>query len=197
MENCGKPKDIFEFLLDKRMIFLSEEITGAVATKIAATLLWMDKVDCESEITFFINSIGGSVSDGLFTIYDTLQYVKSPIKTICVGEAYSSAAIILASGSKGLRFAYPNSMIMIHNLQIEDMSGTQKEIEEESKRLKKLGNDIVNLVARHTGQPLRKVRRDCEKDKYFTPEEAIKYGIIDGIMSANKPIPELNTKKKA
>ena len=88
-------------------------------------------------------------------------------------------------------------MIMIHNLQIEDMSGTQKEIEEESKRLKKLGNDIVNLVARHTGQPLRKVRRDCEKDKYFTPEEAIKYGIIDGIMSANKPIPELNTKKKA
>lgn len=193
----NKSKDIFEFLLDKRTVFLREEIDATVATKIAATLLWMDKTDQESEITFYINSIGGSVSDGLFTIYDTMQYIKSPIKTICIGEAYSSAAIILASGSKGLRLVYPKAMIMIHNLQIEEMSGTQKEIEEESKRLKKLSQDIIELIARHTGQTIRKVRQDCSKDKYFTPEEAIKYGIIDGIMSPNKIIPELNAKKKA
>lgn len=191
-----QPKDIFNLLLNKRSIFLMEEIDAAVATKIAATILWLDSIDSQSEITFYINSIGGSVSNGLFTIYDTMQMVKSPIKTVCIGEAYSSAAIILSSGSNGLRFAYPNSLIMIHNLQIEEMSGTQKEIEEESKRLKKINNDIIQIISKHTGQAVRKVKKDCEKDKYFSPQEAIKYGIIDGIFLPKKHLDQKNESKQ-
>jgi ATP-dependent Clp protease, protease subunit len=177
--------DIFSNLIKKRILFLSEEIDAAVATSITASLLFLD-LHSQEEITLYINSIGGSVSDGLLTIHDALQYIKSPVRTICIGEAYSSAAVILAAGSKGRRFAFPNAKIMIHNIQVEEMSGTQKEIQEEAKRVKELNHVLMSLIANHTNQPLKKVRRDCLKDKYFNPEEAIKYGLIDGVVESFK-----------
>lgn len=180
--------DIFSSLLKQRILFLSEEIDAAVATSITASLLFLD-LSSQDEITLYINSVGGSVSDGLLTIHDTLQYIKSPVKTICIGEAYSSAAVILAAGSKGRRFAFPHAKIMIHNIQVEEMSGTQKEIQEESKRVKELNQVLMSLIANHTKQPLKKIRRDCLKDKYFTPEEAVKYGLIDGIVESFKDLP--------
>lgn len=180
-----KSIDIFSSLIKKRIIFLSEEINATVATSITASLLFLD-LKSQKEITLYINSVGGTISDGLLTIHDTLQYIKSPVKTICIGEAYSSAAVILAAGTKGRRFAFPNAKIMIHNLQVEEMSGTQKEIQEEAKRVKELNQVLMTLISNHTKQPLKKVRRDCLKDKYFTPEEGIKYGLIDGIIESSK-----------
>lgn len=189
IDNTDEEKsiDIFSSLMKERILFLSEEIDAAVATSTAASLLFLD-LQSQEEITLYINSIGGTISDGLLTIHDTLQYIKSPVKTICIGEAYSSAAVILASGTKGRRFAFPNSKIMIHNLQVDEMFGTQKEIEDESKRLKELNQVLLTLIANHTKQPLKKIKRDCLKDKYFTPQEAIKYGLIDGIVEPSKGI---------
>lgn len=189
-------KDVFSRLALERTLFLAQEIDAEVATSLVANLFWLDKQDPEKEITLYINSIGGSVSDGLLTIYDTLQFIQAPIRTICIGEAYSSAAVLLASGSHGARFAYPSARIMLHMIQVSEMSGTQKEIEEESKRIKELNDQLMKIIARHSGQSLRKVKRDCEKDRYFTPEEAIKYGIIDGIIKPAKIIPELKGEKK-
>lgn len=179
-------QDVFSRLITERIVFLSQEIDAEVATEKAATLLLLNKLDATKEITLYINSSGGFVQDGLLTIYDTLQLISAPVRTICMGEAYSSAAIILAAGSKGRRMAYPSARIMIHNLQVEEMSGTQKQIEEESRRIKDLNHTLMQIISQHTGQPLKKVRRDCEKDKYFTPQEAIKYGLIDGIVTPLK-----------
>lgn len=178
--------DIFSRLVKERILFLCEEINAEVATSIAATLLFLDLENQEKEITLYINSQGGSIEDGLHTIYDTLQCIKSPVKTICIGEAYSSAAVLLASGTKGLRFAYPSARVMIHMVQVEEMSGNQKEIEEESRRIKKLNQSLLEIMAKHTGQSLKKVKRDCNKDKYFSAEEALKYGLIDHIMVSSK-----------
>lgn len=182
-----KSVDIFSSLIKKRILFLSEEIDASVATSITASLLFLD-LQSQEEITLYINSIGGTVSDGLLTIHDTLQYIKSPVKTVCIGEAYSSAAVILAAGTKGRRYAFPHSKIMIHNIQVEELSGTQKEIQEEAKRVKELNQILMKLISDHTAQPLKKVKRDCLKDKYFTPEQAIKYGLIDAIVEPSKII---------
>lgn len=182
-----KSVDIFSSLIKERILFLSEEIDAGVATSITASLLFLD-LQSHKEITLYINSIGGTVSDGLLTIHDTLQYIKSPVKTVCIGEAYSSAAVILAAGTQGRRFAFPHAKIMIHNIQVQEMSGTQKEIQEEAKRVKELNQVLMTLISDHTRQPLKKVRRDCLKDKYFTPIEAIKYGLIDGIVEPSKNI---------
>lgn len=187
-KNNDESSDVFTRLIKERIVFLCEEIDAAVATSTAATLFLLDIKDSEKEITLYINSNGGSVPDGLLTIYDTLQFIKAPIKTVCIGQAYSSAAIILTAGSKGRRYAYPNSKIMIHSLQIEDMSGTEREIQEEAKRIRKENHVLNNIISKHTGQSIKKVQRDCEKDKYFTPAEAIKYGLIDYIVEPAKKI---------
>lgn len=188
--------DVFSRLVSERIVFLSEDIDADVATETAAMLLWLNKQDSKKEITFYINSVGGSVGDGLLTIYDTMQLIEAPIKTICIGEAYSSGAVLLAAGSPGLRFAYPSARLMIHSIQVSEMSGTQQEIQEETKRIKKLNYTLMEIIARHTGQPLRKIKKDCVKDKYLTPSEAMKYGIIDKIVNPSKNIPELILSKK-
>lgn len=182
--------NIYSRLASERIIFISQEIDGVLATEKSATLLWLDKVDPNKEITIYINSIGGSVTDGLLTIYDTMQVIKAPVKTVCIGEAYSSAAILLASGSQGLRFAFPNARIMIHGIQVDDVSGTQKGIEDELKKVKSLNQSLMEILARHTGQRLNKVKKDCIEDKYFSSKEAIKYGLIDGIIGGSKHIPK-------
>lgn len=184
----GEPAvDVFSSLMKKRTLFLGADIDGAMATSLTASLLLLD-ASSQEEITLYINSNGGDISNGLLTIHDAIQYIKSPVKTVCIGEAYSSAAVILASGTKGRRFAFPNSKIMIHNLHVDELSGTQKEIEDETKRCKELNHVLMKLISSHTKQSLKKVKRDCLKDKYFSPEEAIKYGLIDGIVESSKNI---------
>lgn len=178
--------DVLSALVKDRIIFLCEEIDAVVAKDVCAKIIWLNKKDPKTEITLYINSGGGSVPDGLLSIYDTMQLSEAPIKTVCIGEAYSSAAIILASGTKGFRFAYPNARIMIHNVSIDELSGTVEQVQEETKQLKDLNKILIKLISDHTGQSERKVKYDCRKDKYFTPEQAVSYGLIDGILTNKK-----------
>lgn len=180
--------NIYSQLIKERILFLSEDIEPTFASWIAANLIWLDLTSNDS-ITIYINSCGGDVNGGLLTIYDTIQTLKSPIKTICIGEAYSSAAIILSAGTKGFRFAYPNAKIMIHAVSSPEISGTQKEIEAESKRIKQLNDALMKLIAKHTGQKVSRVKRDCLKDKYFGADEAVKYGLVDHIIDSQQKEP--------
>lgn len=184
--------DVYSRLVKERILFLSEEIDADLATMLTATLFWLDSQSSTQEIKLYINSPGGTVSDGLFTIYDTLQVIKAPVKTICIGEAYSGAAVILAAGTKGKRLAYTNSKIMIHPIQVSEISGSQPEIEKESKRIKQLNSQVIELIARHTGNTLKKVKKDCQTEKFMSASEALNYGIIDDIVKPNKEIPALN-----
>ncbi len=183
--------DIYSRLIKERILFLSEEIDANIATMLTATLFWLDSQDSTQEIEIYINSPGGTVSDGLLTIYDTFQVIKSPIKTICIGEAYSGAAVILAAGTHGKRLAYPNAKIMIHPIQVSEISGSQPEIEKEAKRIRKLNTSVIELIARHTGKSLKRVKKDCQTEKFMNADEALEYGIIDDIVKPNKTIPPL------
>ncbi len=187
--------DVFSRLVKDRVIFLAEEITGEVGTTVAATLLFLDSQNSTKDICIYINSPGGSVCDGLYTIYDTMQFIKSPIRTVNIGEAYSAAAVILSAGTKGKRSAFENSITMIHQLQIGDLSGPASEIETESKRIKLLNNKIMTTIARHAGQTFSKVKSDCMEDLFLTAEEALEYGLIDNIIKPKKVLAELVDKK--
>lgn len=182
--------EIFEELTKERMLFLQGEITSSTATELVANLLLLDRQSSTEEVVVYISSVGGDLI-GLMAIYDTFQSIQAPIKTVCVGEAYSAAAIILAAGNKGMRSAYQNSRIMIHDIQLFDLSGSHAEVEKESKRIKKDSRAIMEIIARHTGQSLRKIKRDCKADKYFTATEALSYGIIDEVVKYTKSIPHL------
>ncbi len=188
--------DVFSRLVKDRIIFLAEEITAEVGTTVSATLLFLDSQNNTKDICLYINSPGGSVCDGLYTIYDTMQYIKSPIRTVNIGEAYSAAAVLLAAGTKGKRSAFANSNTMIHQLQIGDLSGPASEIEEESKRIKLLNSKIMTTIARHTGQTFSKVKSDCLDDLFLTAEEALEYGLIDNIIKPKKLLPDLVVKNK-
>lgn len=178
--------DVFKLLLKERTVFLAQEVNADLASYVVANLFYMEHLSKEKEITIYINSTGGSVQDGLFTIYDCMRVISPPIRTVCIGEAYSSAAVILSAGTKGRRFATPNSKMMIHSIQIEDISGTLSEVEQESKLTKEMNGKLMNIIAQHTGQNIKKVKRDCQKDKYFSAEEAIKYGLIDAVLEPSK-----------
>lgn len=182
--------EIYKNLFESRSVFLLGDIYVQSAANLAAQLLWLNAIKQE-EITIYINSQGGDIDSGLLTIYDTIQWISSPVSTICIGEAYSSAGYILASGSRGKRYAYPHSKIMIHGVQTSELSGTQEEIEAESKRIKLLNQSLMEIIARHSKQSLSKVKRDLKKDRYFSAEEALKYGLIDGVIEPTKKIPLL------
>jgi ATP-dependent Clp protease, protease subunit len=183
--------DVYSRLVKERVVFLSGEegINSDDATALSATLLYLDHQSKTKPISIYINSPGGSVSDGLFTIYDTMQYIKAPIKTVCMGEACSAGAVLLTAGTKGMRLAFENSTIMIHELQISGMSGTASEIEREGERVKRLNNKILQTVAIHSGQSLEKVKADVKHDFYLTAQEAVAYGLIDGIVKKSKSLP--------
>lgn len=181
--------DIFSRLLKDRIIFVGGP-DGAVSTETAnmiiAQLLYLDAEDSEKEINLYINSPGGLVTAGL-AVYDTIQYIKSPVTTICMGQAMSFGAVLLAAGTKGKRYALPHSRIMIHQPLIwGGLSGQVTDIEIESKELAENKDRLIEILAKHTGQSTDKIRKDSERNYYMSAEDAKKYGLIDEILNPKK-----------
>jgi len=172
--------DIYSRLLKDRIIFLGESIDDHVANIIVAQLLFLDAEGSDKDIKFYINSGGGSVTAGL-AIYDTMQYIKSPVSTICVGMAASMAAFLLASGAPGKRFALPNSEIMIHQI-LGGAEGQASDIKIRAERILKMKDQLNALLAKHTGQDIKTINRDTDRDNFMTAEEAKKYGLIDKVI---------------
>lgn len=176
--------DIYSRLLKDRIIFLGGAVNDMVANSIIAQMLFLASKDPVKPIQFYINTPGGMVTSGL-AIYDTMQYMKCPVSTVCVGMAASMGAVLLAAGAKGKRFALPNSQIMIH----QPMGGAQgqaSEIEITAKQIMKLKEQMNGILAKHTGQPLEVIARDTDRDFYLTAEEAKTYGLIDEVLVGGK-----------
>ena len=175
--------DIFSRLLKDRIIFLGEEVDQASANVIVAELLFLEAEDPDKEIYLYINSPGGSITAGM-AIYDTINYIKCPVSTICIGMAASMGAVLLASGTKGKRYATPNSEILIHQPLIMGggIQGQTTEIKIHADHMVKTREKLNKILSERTGQPLDIINKDTERDNYMTAEEALKYGLIDGIM---------------
>lgn len=172
--------DIYSRLLKERIIFLSGEINNEMADLIVAQLLFLEAEDPDKDIQIYINSPGGSVSAG-FAIYDTMQYIKPDVSTICVGLAASMGAFLLASGTKGKRYALPNADIMIH----QPLGGTQGQAEDiriQAEKILEIRKRINKILSEKTGQDIEIINRDTDRDYYLNAEEAVKYGLIDKVM---------------
>ena len=172
--------DIFSRLLNDRIVFLGEEVNATTASLVVAQLLYLEAQDPDKEIQLYINSPGGSVTDGM-AIYDTMQYVKCDVSTICVGMAASMGAFLLSSGTKGKRLALPNAEIMIH----QPSAGTKGQVTDMAIhliRLETIKTRLNNILAGNTGQSLETVTADCERDNFMTAEEAKEYGLIDKVI---------------
>jgi ATP-dependent Clp protease protease subunit len=179
--------DIYSRLLKDRIIFLAGPIIDPIANSIIAQMLYLAAQEPNKEIKFYINSPGGVLTSAL-AIYDTIQYVNCPVSTVCVGAAASGAAVLLAAGTKGKRFALPNSEILLHQVAVSGLGGQAVEVEIAAKQVVKLKNKINNILARHTGQPLDKVEKDTDRDFYLSADEAKKYGIIDEVIKTKEQI---------
>ena len=174
--------DIYSRLLKDRIIFLGSEIVDDVANSIVAQMLFLESEDPEKDINIYINSPGGSVTAGL-AIYDTMQYIKPQVSTICVGLAASMAAVLLAGGSKGKRLALPNAEVMIHQ-PLGGVRGQASDIEIQAKNIIKTKERMNRILSSHTGKDYKTVARDTDRDNYMTADEALKYGLIDKIIEA-------------
>ena len=173
--------DIFSRLLNDRIVFLGEEVNATTASLVVAQLLYLEAQDPDKDIQFYINSPGGSVTDGM-AIYDTMQYVKCDVSTMCIGMAASMGAFLLSSGAKGKRFALPNAEIMIH----QPSAGTQGQITDMAihlKRLEIIKKRMNKILAENTGKPLEVVTADCERDNFMSADEAMEYGLIDKVIT--------------
>lgn len=179
--------DIYSRLLKDRIIFLAEDVNSASASTVVAQLLYLESEDPDKEIFLYINSPGGSISDGL-AIVDTINYIKCPVSTICIGMAASMGAVLLASGTSGKRYATRNSEILIHQPLIGGggLSGQATEIKIHSDHLIKTREKINRILSERTGQPLEKIEQDTERDNYMSAEEALEYGIIDKILDSRE-----------
>ena len=175
--------DIFSRLLKDRIIFLGEDVNPTSAGLVIAQLLFLESEDPDKEIFLYINSPGGSITDGM-AIVDTMNYIKCPVATYCVGMAASMGAVLLASGEKGRRFATPNSEILIHQPLIggNGISGQTTEIKIHADHMVKTREKLNKLLSDRTGKPLEVIEKDTERDNYMTAEEALEYGLIDGIL---------------
>lgn len=179
--------DIFSRLLNDRIIVLSEDVNASSASVVVAQLLYLEGQDPEKDISFYINSPGGSITDGM-AIHDTMQYIKCDVSTICVGMAASMGAFLLASGAKGKRFALPNSEILIHQPLISGgqgggISGQATDIEIHARHIIHIKNKMNELLSQYTGQPLDVVQKDTDRDNYMTAQQAKEYGLIDAIIA--------------
>jgi ATP-dependent Clp protease protease subunit len=173
--------DIYSRLLKDRIIFLGAPIDDIFANLIIAQLLFLEAEDPEKDINLYVNSPGGSVTAGL-GIYDTMQYVKPPINTICLGQAASMGAFLLAAGTKGKRFALPNARVMIHQ-PMGGFQGQATEIDIHAREILKIRERLNEIMAKHTGQPLEKIALDTERDYFLSAEEAKQYGLIDEVIT--------------
>ncbi|PJZ50036.1 ATP-dependent Clp endopeptidase proteolytic subunit ClpP [Leptospira saintgironsiae] len=176
--------DVFSRLLKDRIIFLGDAISDDYANVIIAQLLFLDAENPDRDIYLYLNSPGGYVSSGL-AIYDTMQYIKADVRTLCIGQASSMAALLLAGGAKGKRSALPHSRIMMHQ-PTGGATGQASDIAIQAKEVLKLKQVLNSLYAKHTGKSVEEVQKDTERDLYMTPEEAQKYGIIDSVISIER-----------
>ncbi|RJQ28710.1 ATP-dependent Clp protease proteolytic subunit [Candidatus Parcubacteria bacterium] len=177
--------DIYSRLLKERIVFLGGPISDGVANTVIAQLLFLEHEDPKKDIKFYINTPGGSVTAGM-AIYDTMQYVKPDVSTMCVGIAASMGAFLLAAGKKGKRFALPNSEVLLHQVMVESMGGQAVEIEIGAKHILKIRENLNRLLAKHTGQPLAKVEKDTDRDFWLNADGAKEYGVIDEIVRNHK-----------
>ena len=173
--------DIFSRLLNDRIVMLSEEVNDTTASLVVAQLLFLEAQDPDKDIQFYINSPGGSVSAGL-AIYDTMQYIKPDVSTICIGMAASMGAFLLSSGAKGKRIALPNSEIMIHQPS-GGSRGQATDIQIQADQILKIKKRLNEILSANTGKSLKEIERDCERDHFMTAEEAKEYGIIDQVIT--------------
>jgi len=172
--------DIYSRLLKDRIIFLGTAIDDGMANTVIAQLLFLENQDPEKDIKIYINSPGGSVSAGM-AVYDTMQYVKPAVSTICVGMAASMGSVLLAAGEKGKRFCLPNSEVMIHQV-MGGMEGQASDIKIHAERILKLKDQLNNILAKHTGQPKERIEKDTDRDYFMGANEAMKYGIVDKVI---------------
>ena len=173
--------DIYSRLLKERIIFLGTEINDDVSNLIIAQLLFLQSEDAEKDISIYINSPGGMVTSGM-AIYDTMQFLKCPITTYCVGQAASMGAVLLAAGTKGKRFALPNARIMIHQ-PLGGSQGQATDIEIQTKEILRMKKRLNEILADHTGKPLKTIEKDTDRDFFMSAEEAVKYGLVDEVVT--------------
>ncbi|HIX14050.1 MAG TPA: ATP-dependent Clp endopeptidase proteolytic subunit ClpP [Candidatus Anaerofilum faecale] len=174
--------DIFSRLLNDRIIMLSDEVNDTTASLVVAQLLYLEGQDPEKDISLYINSPGGSISAGM-AIHDTMQYIKCDVSTICIGMAASMGAFLLASGTKGKRFALPNSEIMIHQPLMGGLQGQATDIKIHADHIVRTKERLNRMLSEYTGQPLEKVCQDTERDNFMTAQQAADYGLIDAVMA--------------
>jgi ATP-dependent Clp protease protease subunit len=172
--------DIYSRLLRERIVFLGTPVNDDVASVIVAQLLFLEADDPEKDITFYINSPGGVVTAGM-AIYDTMQYINCDVATLCMGQAASMGAFLLAAGAEGKRFALPNSRIMIHQ-PLGGFQGQATDIDIHAKEILRMRSDLNKLLSQHTGNSVKKIEKDTERDNFMSAQEAVKYGLIDKVL---------------
>ncbi|MGE5444600.1 MAG: ATP-dependent Clp endopeptidase proteolytic subunit ClpP [Ignavibacteriales bacterium] len=173
--------DIFSRLLKDRIVFIGSPITDAVADTVIAQLLFLESENPEKDIYIYVNSPGGHVTAGL-AMYDTMQYIKPSIATICIGQAASMAAVLLAAGTKGKRYALPHARVMLHQV-LGGVEGQATDIEIHAKEILRVREEINRILAKHTGQPLERISKDTERDFFLTTKDALEYGVVDAIIA--------------
>ncbi|ACU88326.1 ATP-dependent Clp endopeptidase proteolytic subunit ClpP [Desulfomicrobium sp. ZS1] len=189
IENTGRGErmyDIYSRLLKDRIVLLGTPIDDHVANSICAQLLFLESENPEKQIYMYINSPGGAVTAGM-AIYDTMQYISAPVATLCIGQAASMAAVLLAAGEKGMRYTLPHSRIMIHQ-PMGGFQGQATDIAIQAKEIIRLRGELNGILANHTGQTLEKVEQDTERDYFMSGEEACAYGLIDQVLASRKEL---------
>lgn len=174
--------DIYSRLLKDNVIFLGTQIDDHIANLVIAQILFLESENPEKDISIYINSPGGSITAGM-AIYDTMQYVKPDISTICLGQAASMGAVLLAAGAKGKRFALPNARVLIHQPLMYGLGGQASEIDIHARDIMKMKQKLNNILANHTGQPIEKIDRDTDRDYILQADEAVDYGLIDQVIA--------------
>jgi ATP-dependent Clp protease, protease subunit len=177
--------DIYSRLLKDRIVFLGTEVNDDVANLITAQFLFLESEDPEKEINFYINSPGGSVTAGM-AIYDTMEFIRPAVSTVCIGQAGSMGAILLLAGAKGRRYALPHSRIVLHQ-PLGGMQGQASDLEIHAKEILRAREDINSIIMKHTGQNLRKIEKDTDRDYFMSPEQAVEYGLIDEVIVSRRP----------
>src|SRR5579872_1449950 len=195
--NRERSFDIYSRLLKDRIILIGRPIDDVIANLVVAQLIYLSADDPEKEIQIYVNSPGGSVSSG-FAIYDTMQFVQAPISTVCIGRAASFGTVVLMAGAKGRRFSLPSATIHMHQPLIggQGLQGQATDLDIHAREIVRIRGVLNDLIAQHTGQPLKRVERDTDRDFFLTPKEAVDYGLIDGIIENTRvPIPAATATK--